>query len=175
MNRSGDGTPKGGPSVAAPSANSSVPPSQEPGAPSAQPSGTPPAAVPTTGAPTAGSPPPGVAPTPVQPPAPVVTGTGGVTYQLVEQDAGYYEGRIVFTNTTGKPLGKWKLTFTAPDGKVKNVWGGRLVHGGAKAEIQPAPGAAPVPAGASWEVRFGVEGAPATPRDCRVNGRSCGF
>ncbi|POM24606.1 Cellulose binding domain protein [Actinomadura rubteroloni] len=172
-NRSGDGTPKGGASVAAPPASPSGTASEEPGAPVAEPTGTPPVVTPTVGEPGV-EPTPGE-PTPGEPPAPVVTGSGGVTYQLVEQDAGYYEGRIVFTNTTGKPLAKWKLTFSAPDGNVKNVWGGRLVHGGAKAEIQQAPGAAPIPAGASFEVRFGVEGTPATPRDCRVNGRSCGF
>ncbi len=38
----------------------------------------------------------------------------GITYQLVQQDEGYFEGKIVITNRTDRPMKTWKLTFRAP-------------------------------------------------------------
>lgn len=105
---------------------------------------------------------------------PVVTGEG-VTYQLVQQDEGYYEGRLVVTNRTSRPMRTWKLIFEAPGADVKNIWGGRLVHGGDRVEIQNLDGAAAIPPGGTWEVRFGAAGTAATPKKCNVNGKACGF
>ncbi|MBW8486101.1 cellulose binding domain-containing protein [Actinomadura parmotrematis] len=161
------------PSSAAPSGPATGAPGTEPGAvpgsaPGSAPGGEPSAA---PGSPPAPQPSAAASAPPI---GPLVQGDG-VTYQLVEQDDGYYEGRITFTNTTGKPLKTWRLAFRAPGGTVTNVWGGRLAKGGGDAVIESAPGAAPVPAGAEWEVRYGVAGPPARPQGCRLDGRACGF
>ncbi|WP_026341649.1 cellulose binding domain-containing protein [Actinomadura atramentaria] len=176
-----DGGSPSRPATAAPTGGA-TPSEQAAGQPTAEPSGQPsggpgddePAATPPAAAPP-GEGDGGGGTEPEAPPAgPVVTGDG-VTYQLVEQDDGYYEGRVRITNTTGRPLTEWRLTFRVSGGHVRNVWGGRLVHGGPAVEITQERGAAPIPAGAVLDVRFGAEGAPATPADCRVNGRPCGF
>ncbi|GAA4068777.1 hypothetical protein GCM10022214_24720 [Actinomadura miaoliensis] len=99
----------------------------------------------------------------------------GITYQVVQQDPGYFEGEFAVTNRTGRPLTNWRITFDAPGANVKNIWGGRLVRGGSTVEIQNAEGARPIPVGATWEVRFGAEGTPSGPENCRVNGSPCGF
>lgn len=105
---------------------------------------------------------------------PVVKGKG-LTYQLVQQDPGYYEGLLVVTNGSSKPMKSWKLTFQTPKANVKNVWGGKLVHGGDRIEIRSLDGAPPIPPGGTWEIRFGAEGAAATPKACGLNNKSCGF
>ncbi|MBA9007312.1 cellulose binding domain-containing protein [Thermomonospora cellulosilytica] len=140
--------------------------------------GTPPGTAPApTDAPTAGAPAPGP-PTQAAPPrtpiGPVLTGDG-LTYQLVQQDPGYFEGLVVITNRGSAPVTDWSITFQINGANVKNVWGGRLVRGGTSVEIRNLDGAPAVGPGATWEVRFGAEGTPAQPRDCLFNGRSCGF
>ncbi|MFG1999246.1 cellulose binding domain-containing protein [Spirillospora sp. NPDC048911] len=116
-----------------------------------------------------------VAPTPTAPPVgPVVSGNG-ITYQLMQQDPGYYEGRMVFTNRGDKPMRSWKITFDAPNANVKNIWGGRLVRKGDRVEIQNLKGAPPVPPGATWEIQYGAAGAAANPKGCKINGTACGF
>ncbi|WP_119729181.1 cellulose binding domain-containing protein [Thermomonospora amylolytica] len=140
--------------------------------------GTPPGTAPApTDVPTAGAPPPGP-PTQAAPPrtpiGPVLTGDG-LTYQLVQQDPGYFEGLVVITNRGSAPVTDWSITFQINGANVKNVWGGRLVRGGTSVEIRNLDGAPAVGPGATWEVRFGAEGTPAQPRDCLFNGRSCGF
>ncbi|MFC5751736.1 cellulose binding domain-containing protein, partial [Actinomadura rugatobispora] len=114
-------------------------------------------------------------PPPSAPPAgPVVEGNG-ITYQLVQRDPGYYEGKFVFTNRTGRPMTDWTITFQAPGGNVKNIWGARLVRGGGSVEIRNLDNARTIPPGATWEIQFGAEGAAADPKGCRLNGAPCGF
>ncbi|KAB2342436.1 hypothetical protein F8566_38465 [Actinomadura rudentiformis] len=170
-----DGSKKTSAGKPAPSATPTA--SATPSGPAtATPSGTPAAtATPTpTGA---GAVPPTapVPPTPTAPPVgPVVSGNG-ITYQLMQQDPGYYEGRMVFTNRTGKPMKSWKITFDAPGANVKNIWGARLVRKGDRVEIQPLKGAPPVPPGATWEIQYGAAGTAANPKGCKINGKACGF
>jgi cellulase/cellobiase CelA1 len=99
----------------------------------------------------------------------------GITYQLVQRDPGYYEGKFVVTNRTGRPMTDWTLTFQVPGGNVKNIWGARLTRGGAAVEIRNLENARPIPPGATWEVQFGAEGAATDPSGCRLNGEPCGF
>ncbi|RFS85800.1 hypothetical protein D0T12_12555 [Actinomadura spongiicola] len=131
-----------------------------------------------SGEPTAG--------TPAQPPAspapavstapigPVVEGDG-ITYQLAQQDEGYFEGRMVITNRTDRPMPTWRLTFRVPGADVKNIWGARLVRGGENAEIGNLDGAPAIPPGGTWEIQFGAAGATTTPQACRLNDIPCGF
>ncbi|WP_242885062.1 cellulose binding domain-containing protein [Actinomadura litoris] len=152
------------------------------GAPSGEPTEPTPSTQPTqptpSGEPTASPPeqqPGGAAPAdPASPAGPLVSGDG-ITYQLVQRDEGYHEGRLVITNRTGRPMTAWRLTFSVPGADVRNIWGGRLVRGGAEVELASLDGAAPIPPGAAWEVRFGARGAATTPEDCEINGRPCGF
>ncbi|MEV3922238.1 cellulose binding domain-containing protein [Actinomadura coerulea] len=117
-----------------------------------------------------------VAPPPVTtaPVGPLVQGKG-ITYQLVQQDSGYFEGKMVITNRTRKPLKAWKLTFKAPGADVKNIWGARLVRGGSTVEIRNLDGVPAIQPGATWDVQFGAAGTAATPKSCALNGRACGF
>ncbi|MDL4818767.1 cellulose binding domain-containing protein [Actinomadura opuntiae] len=107
------------------------------------------------------------------PSGPVVNGAG-VTYQLVQQDEGYYEGRLVITNRTGRPMNAWRISFDAPGADVRNVWNGRLVRGGPHPVIESA-GADPIPPGGTLDVEYGASGVAAAPRHCLLNGAACGF
>ncbi|MEU9025667.1 cellulose binding domain-containing protein [Actinomadura sp. NPDC048394] len=104
----------------------------------------------------------------------VVTGNG-ITYQVVQRDDGYFEGRFVITNRTGRPMAAWRLSFDAPGADVRTVWDARLVHAGAHPVIMNADGADPIPPGGTMDVQFGASGTPAMPGACLVNGAACGF
>ncbi|TDC19484.1 cellulose binding domain-containing protein [Actinomadura bangladeshensis] len=152
------GGPTDGPAPAGPGAS---PPVEAPAAPPA--AGQPPAGRP-------GTPPPAT----TAPIGPLVEGEG-ITYQLVQRDEGYFEGRMVITNRTDRPMKTWKLTFRAPGADVKNIWGARLVHGGEKVEIRNLDGVPAIPPGGTWDVQFGAAGPASTPKGCELNGRTCGF
>ncbi|MBD2898345.1 hypothetical protein amrb99_73150 [Actinomadura sp. RB99] len=107
-------------------------------------------------------------------PGSVATGSG-ITYRLVQQDDGYYEGRFVITNRTGRPMRTWRVSFDAPGADVRSVWDARLVQGGAHPVIENADGADPIPPGGTLDVQFGASGVPAAPRACLFNGAACGF
>ncbi|NVI90500.1 cellulose binding domain-containing protein [Actinomadura sp. BRA 177] len=124
--------------------------------------------------PPAGGPPGTPPPATTAPIGPLVEGKG-ITYQLVQQDEGYFEGKIVITNRTDRPMKTWKLTFRAPGADVKNIWGARLVRGGEKVEIENLEGAPAIPPGGTWEVQYGAAGPASTPKGCEINGRACGF
>ncbi|WP_396452491.1 cellulose binding domain-containing protein [Actinomadura sp.] len=150
----GAGGPTGGPTPGGPAPSEAPaagqPPAQQPGAP-----GTPPPAT-------------------TAPIGPLVRGKG-ITYQLVQQDEGYFEGRMVITNRTDRPMKTWKLTFRAPGADVKNIWGARLVRGGEKVEIRNLDGAPAIPPGGTWEIQYGAAGRASTPKGCELNGGACGF
>ncbi|GAA0278802.1 hypothetical protein GCM10009527_088960 [Actinomadura nitritigenes] len=124
-----------------------------------------------TRAPASGRPAPGA---PAGSPGSVVTGSG-ITYRLVQRDDGYYEGRFVITNRTGRPMQTWRVSFDAPGADVRSVWDARLVRGGSHPVIVNADGADPIPPGGTMDVQFGASGAPAAPRACLFNGAACGF
>ncbi|MFI6520215.1 cellulose binding domain-containing protein [Spirillospora sp. NPDC050679] len=145
-----------------------VPSTTAPGAAPGQsgaPSGTP--------APTAGQPSPS-APATTPPAGPLKPGDG-ISYQLVQRDPGYFEGRLVITNRGAEPMKGWRLTFEVPGGHVRNIWGGELVRRGSKVEIRSLDGAAPIEPGGTWEVQYGAAGSAADPKGCRLDGRPCGF
>ncbi|KAB2357578.1 cellulose binding domain-containing protein [Actinomadura montaniterrae] len=104
----------------------------------------------------------------------VVTGNG-ITYQVVQRDDGYFEGRFVITNRTGRPMAAWRLSFDAPGADVRTVWDARLVRAGAHPVMQNADGADPIPPGGTMDVQFGASGTPAMPGACLLNGAACGF
>ncbi|MEV5569060.1 cellulose binding domain-containing protein [Spirillospora sp. NPDC052269] len=163
--------------TSSPSAPSSGEPSHEPSGsapPSTQPSGEPsegPAGTPGAVPPPAGGTPPAGGGRPSAPPGPVKQGNG-ITYQIVQQSQGYFEGQFVVTNPGTAPLTGWKITFDTPRADVHTIWGAELVHGGTHVEID---GTVAIPPGGSWTVRFGATGLPAAPQGCQLAGRACGF
>jgi hypothetical protein len=138
----------GGP--AAPTSGPGAPSAPEPGAMTPQPTGVPAA--------------------PRQ-----VPGGPAVRYQTVQQDPGYFEGTVTFTNQTGAPMHAWELSFTYPGANVKNIWDAVLVRGGDHPVIRSTQTADAIPPGGSLEVRFGAEGSPSAPGDCLLGGRPCSF
>jgi hypothetical protein len=174
---SGGGDPgsKAGTQSSPPAApSSSAPAPNQPGASGQPPSGSPAPSGGTGGGP-GGQVPGGGIPAPTGPPiGPVVNGKG-ITYQLVQQDPGYFEGKLVITNKTSKPMKDWKITFTAPKANVKNIWGARLVRKGDQVEIRNLENAPAIAPGATWEIQYGAVGAPVEPQKCRLNDKSCGF
>ncbi|MEU8802112.1 cellulose binding domain-containing protein [Spirillospora sp. NPDC048819] len=156
------------PAASAPATEGGEPAPTASGAPAAPPSGGP------SGGPPGQQPgqPPAAAPT--VPIGPVMQGKG-ITYQLVQQDEGYFEGRMIITNRTDKPMKTWRLTFTTPGADVKNIWGARLVKGGEKVELENLEDAPAIPPGGTWDVQFGAAGITTTPKGCKLNGRACGF
>ncbi|TMR07055.1 hypothetical protein ETD83_01975 [Actinomadura soli] len=170
-NRGSETTGKAAP---APSSASAAPTS--PGDPGGPPPGEAPATPPQTAGPSGGAPgQPTQAPAaPSAPIGPVLDGEG-ITYQLVQQSQGYFEGKMVITNRTGKPMRTWRLTFQVPGAVVKNIWGARLVSGGSSVEIRNLDGAPAIPPGGTWDVQFGASGPTSTPKGCELNTRPCGF
>lgn len=176
----GKTAPQASPAASTPATGGGGTGPASPGAPS--PGGGAPATPPQSGVPTnqppggqqpggqPGTPPP-VTTAPI---GPLVQGKG-ITYQLVQQDSGYFEGKMVITNRTRKPLKAWKVTFKAPGADVKNIWGARLVHGGSTVEIRNLDGVPAIQPGATWDIQFGAAGTASTPKSCEVNGRACGF
>ncbi|TDD37410.1 hypothetical protein E1287_08550 [Actinomadura sp. KC06] len=164
---------------AAPTPSSSPSAAQSsPGDPGGPPPGQAPATPPSTAGPSGGVPgQPPASQAPAAPSAPIgpVLDGDGITYQLVQQSQGYYEGKMVLTNSTDRPMRTWRLTFQVPGAVVKNIWGARLVSGGSSVEITNLDGAPAIPPGGTWDVQFGASGATSTPKNCKLNGRPCGF
>ncbi|GAA4228660.1 hypothetical protein GCM10022254_19210 [Actinomadura meridiana] len=168
---SGDSDEKG--TAQPPPSTASTPATQAPIAPGEpSPSGAP-AVTPTPSGGAVGRP----SEAPAVPTAPIgpVRKGDGITYQLVEQSEGYFEGQLVITNRTDRPMRTWRLTFQVPGANVRNIWGARLVSGGANPEIVNLEGAPAIPPGETWDVRFGAAGATSTPKGCELNGEPCGF
>jgi hypothetical protein len=96
-------------------------------------------------------------------------------YRTVERDVGYFEGTVTIVNHGKRPLSTWTLTFTYPGADIHNAWEVVLQGKGENVTIANAPTAAPIPAGESFEVRFGGAGRPGMPANCRLNGAPCAF
>ncbi|MFB4304189.1 cellulose binding domain-containing protein [Actinomadura sp. NTSP31] len=111
-------------------------------------------------------------PAPAEVPVGTVVTGDGITFQVVQRDEGYYEGRLVIANRTRRPMNAWRVSFDAPGADVRNVWEGRLVRGGSHPIIE---GAGPIPPGGTLDVQYGASGVPTTPGRCLLNGAACGF
>ncbi|GAA2144660.1 hypothetical protein GCM10009727_44580 [Actinomadura napierensis] len=114
-------------------------------------------------------------PTPAEVPVGTVVTGNGITFQVVQRDEGYHEGRLVITNRTRRPMDAWRVSFDAPGADVRNVWEGRLVRAGSHPVIESAEGADPIPPGGTLDVQYGASGTPTTPGHCLLNGAACGF
>ena len=110
-----------------------------------------------------------------QRPAPPAPSGPKFAYRTVDREVGYFEGTIMVVNKTGAPLPKWTLTFTYPGADVHNAWEVTLRKTGQDVIVDSKVGTQPLAPGASFEVRFGGAGKPATPTNCTFNGQPCRF
>ncbi|GGQ10979.1 cellulase family glycosylhydrolase [Streptomyces mutabilis] len=102
--------------------------------------------------------------------------TCAVTYRVVGEWPGGFQGEIAVRNTGTAPLGPWTLTFTFPDGQtVTNMWGGTATQTGGAVSVTPASYTATVPAGGTVTLGFtAAKGAANTaPAAFSVNGTAC--
>ncbi|KFG71982.1 cellulase family glycosylhydrolase [Streptomyces mutabilis] len=102
--------------------------------------------------------------------------TCAVTYRVVGEWPGGFQGEIAVRNTGTAPLGPWTLAFTFPDGQtVTNMWGGTATQTGGAVSVTPASYTATVPAGGTVTLGFtAAKGAANTaPAAFSVNGTAC--
>ncbi|MFC7896601.1 cellulase family glycosylhydrolase [Streptomyces sp. NPDC057381] len=99
-----------------------------------------------------------------------------VTYRVVGEWPGGFQGEIAVRNTGTAPLGPWTLDFTFPDGQtVTSMWGGTPTQTGGEVSVTPAPYTATVPAGGTVTLGFtaGKGAANTAPAVFSVNGNAC--
>ncbi|MFE0808631.1 cellulase family glycosylhydrolase [Streptomyces sp. NPDC058848] len=102
--------------------------------------------------------------------------TCAVTYRVVGEWPGGFQGEIAVRNTGAAPLGPWTLAFTFPDGQtVTNMWGGTPTQTGGAVTVAPAPYTATIPAGGTVTLGFtaGKGAANTAPAVFSVNGNAC--
>ncbi|MFH8241143.1 cellulase family glycosylhydrolase [Streptomyces sp. NPDC018321] len=102
--------------------------------------------------------------------------TCAVTYRVVGEWPGGFQGEIAVRNTGTAPLGPWTLAFTFPDGQtVTNMWGGTPTQTDGAVSVAPAPYTATIPAGGAVTLGFtaGKGAANAAPAAFSVNGNAC--
>ncbi|MFC7815698.1 cellulase family glycosylhydrolase [Streptomyces sp. NPDC057367] len=102
--------------------------------------------------------------------------TCAVTYRVVGEWPGGFQGEIAVRNTGTTPLGPWTLAFTFPDGQtVTSMWGGTPTQTGGAVSVAPAPYTATVPAGGTVTLGFtaGKGAANTAPAVFSVNGNAC--
>ncbi|MDG9688890.1 cellulase family glycosylhydrolase [Streptomyces sp. DH17] len=102
--------------------------------------------------------------------------TCAVTYRVVGEWPGGFQGEIAVRNTGTAPLTPWTLAFTFPDGQtVTNMWGGTATQTGGAVSVTPASYTATVPAGGTVTLGFtAAKGAANTaPASFSVNGTAC--
>ncbi|MFC7986110.1 cellulase family glycosylhydrolase [Streptomyces sp. NPDC057336] len=102
--------------------------------------------------------------------------TCAVTYRVVGEWPGGFQGEIAVRNTGTAPLGPWTLDFTFPDGQtVTSMWGGTPTQTGGEVSVTPAPYTATVPAGGTVTLGFtaGKGAANTAPAVFSVNGNAC--
>ncbi|MER6563648.1 cellulase family glycosylhydrolase [Streptomyces sp. NPDC001027] len=99
-----------------------------------------------------------------------------VSYRVVGEWPGGFQGDIALRNTGATPISGWKLVFAFADGQtVGNMWGGSAAQSGGTVTVTPAAYTSTVPAGGSVTVGFiGSKGAANTaPTAFTLNGGAC--
>ncbi|MEU3899893.1 cellulase family glycosylhydrolase [Streptomyces sp. NPDC045251] len=102
--------------------------------------------------------------------------TCAVTYRVVGEWPGGFQGEIAVRNTGTAPLDPWTLAFTFPDGQtVTTMWGGTPTQTDAAVSVAPAPYTATIPAGGTVTLGFtaGKGAANTAPAVFSVNGNAC--
>jgi mannan endo-1,4-beta-mannosidase len=99
-----------------------------------------------------------------------------VTYKVVGDWPGGFQGDILIRNTGATPISGWKLGFAFADGQtVANMWGGTAAVSGGDVTVTPAAYTATIAPSSSVEVGFiGTKGTANTaPTAFTLNGSAC--
>jgi mannan endo-1,4-beta-mannosidase len=99
-----------------------------------------------------------------------------VTYKIVGEWPGGFQGDIAIRNTGATPIENWKLGFAFADGQtVANMWGGTAAASGGDVTVTPAAYTATIAPSGSVEVGFiGTKGTANTaPTAFTLNGSAC--
>ncbi|KJY43409.1 sugar hydrolase [Streptomyces sp. NRRL B-1568] len=99
----------------------------------------------------------------------------GAAFSTTGSWSGGYTGQYVLTNSTGKELTGWKLTFDLPAGtKITSLWNGKHSVSGRSVTVESESWNGTIAPGKSVTVGFVASGAgTATPANCRINGAKC--
>ena len=98
-----------------------------------------------------------------------------VTFSVTSQGGGFFEGQVKIVNDGSRPLTNWQVSVALPGDTVVAVAhaAGFVIHG--ILLLEPASGAAPVPAGGGvLDVIFVVAGSPPVSGACTYNQTPCG-
>ena len=97
-----------------------------------------------------------------------------VTFSVTSQGGGFFEGQVKIVNDGSRPLTNWQVSVALPGDTVVAVAhaAGFVIHG--ILLLEPASGAAPVPAGGGvLDVIFVVAGSPPVSGACTYNQTPC--
>ncbi|MFE1440490.1 cellulase family glycosylhydrolase [Streptomyces sp. NPDC058739] len=103
-------------------------------------------------------------------------GSCAVTYRVVNEWPGGFQGEIALRNTGTAAIGGWTLGFTFADGQtISTMWGGTPAQTGGSVRVTPASYTSTVPAGGSVALGFiGTKGSTNTaPTAFTLNGSAC--
>ncbi|MFF6995314.1 cellulase family glycosylhydrolase [Streptomyces sp. NPDC008313] len=103
-------------------------------------------------------------------------GACSVTYRIVNEWPGGFQGDIVIRNTGTSAVSGWKLGFAFADGQtVSTMWGGTATQSGGTVSVSPASYTSTIPAGGSVDVGFtgGKKSANTAPAAFTLDGAAC--
>jgi hypothetical protein len=145
--------------------------------PTVTPVGTPtPTPTPTTPTPTRPSRTPGptgtASPSPAPSPSPT-TPSDDVSYALVWQRNGGFEGKLTIVNNGSRPIRGWTLSVDLPGDQVKRVWNAQYHMVGETLIMQPSPSETTIAPGGTLIEHFIAHGATTSPTGCTFNGSPC--
>ena len=102
--------------------------------------------------------------------------TCSVTYKIVGQWQGGFQGEVTVRNTGTSPISGWTLGWQFPNGQtITHMWGGTPAQSGAAVTVRPASYNAGIPAGGSVTLGFtGTwNGSNTSPDTFTLNGGTC--
>lgn len=142
------------------------------GPPVSPPRSSPPVSSPPQSSPPQSSPPQSSPPPESSAPA----GACAVTYTIVGQWSGGFQGEVTVANTSGSAVNGWTLRWSYPAGQqINQMWGGEYGQRGADVTVDNAPWNATIPAGG--QVSFGFiaswQGSNPAPAAFTLNSTAC--
>ena len=104
------------------------------------------------------------------PSVPAVT----VSYSLVHQWDGGFQGEFTIVNHATTTLSGWALAATFPGDQIDSVWGASYQTDGDRLTLTPASYLPSIPPGGSQSAFFTANGTHQAPTSCTFNGKGCG-
>jgi len=97
-----------------------------------------------------------------------------VTYLIVAQDDGQFEGEVTVVNNGSAPISGWQIVVALSGDQITSFWDASGYVSNDVLLLQPEPDAAPLAAGGTLSVYFTAAGSQTTPDVCAFNSVSCG-